>query len=83
MSFAYESMRIGARSKSSAIESARPRPEAAEAGGRQAGRGRQGSRGRGAEAEAGRREEAKEAPRRHRGQGGPPPFAYTQGTPKA
>ena len=52
--------------KLSAIESARPRPEAAEAGGRQAGRGRQGSRGRGAEAEAGRREEAKEGRRRGR-----------------
>ena len=52
--------------KLSAMESARPRPEAAEAGGRQAGRGRQGSRGRGAEAEAGRREEAKEGRRRGR-----------------
>ena len=43
-----------------------PRPEAAGAGGRQAGRGRQGSRGRGAEAEVGRREEAKEGRRRGR-----------------
>ena len=60
----YENRR--ALLKLSAVESACPRPEAAEAGGRQAGRGRQGSRGRGAEAEAGRREEAKEGRRRGR-----------------